>query len=49
MPAVWIVTEEDVPSVPTTVYTFATRAWTLSGDYGTAPKDRHMADLVLGA
>lgn len=43
MPAVRIVTEEDVPSVPTTVHTFATRSWTLSGNYATAPKDRHKA------
>jgi hypothetical protein len=36
-------------SVPTTVHTSATRAWTLFGDYGTARNDRHMADLVVGA
>ena len=44
MPAGRIVTEEGVPSVLTTVHTSATRTWTLSGDYGTARKDRHMAD-----
>lgn len=49
MPAVWIMTEADVPSVPTTVHTSATRTWTLSGDYGTARKDRHMVDPARGA
>ena len=49
MPAVRIVTGECVPSALMTVHTSATKAWTLSGDYGTARNDRHMADLVLGA
>ncbi|MCS6303165.1 MAG: hypothetical protein H8K07_05815 [Nitrospira sp.] len=49
MPAGRIVTEEGIPSVPTTVHTSATRTWTLSGDYGTARKDRHMADPARGA
>ena len=48
MPAVRIVTE-CVPSALATVHTSAMKAWTLSGDYGTARNDRHMADLVLGA
>lgn len=40
MPAVRIVTGECVPSALMTVHTSATKAWTLSGDYGTARNDR---------
>ena len=42
MPAVRIVTEEDRTHV-------CYETWTLFGNYGTARKDRHMADPVLGA